>query len=38
MNEYEDFKKWEEENIFITIYTYDELNKYIDRNGVVNVP
>ena len=38
MNEYEDLKKWEEENTFITIYTYDELNKYIDRNGVINVP
>ncbi len=38
MNEYEDFKKWEEDNTFITIYTYDELNKYIDRNGVINVP
>jgi hypothetical protein len=38
MNEYEEYKKWEYENTFIKIYTYDELNKYIDSNRCINVP
>lgn len=38
MSEYDDFLKWEEENIFNRVETYDELNKYIDKVGVIKSP
>ena len=38
MSEYDDFVKWTEENTFITVDTYEELNKYVDEVGIIKSP